>query len=391
MFPVIYNPKKLGYYQVGSVETFSKIEAIELQMRTGHFPTWNFNKETFQRINWFDEPKESLWNLYKQKARQIRQSYDYVVIMYSGGSDTDNILKAWLEEGCRLDEIATMKAIDVNYEHLKAEKTDWNTEGDIVVVPTIQKLRQQGYKFKFRVIDAVDYTKRFLEKYSSEYMYYSNCCFSPNNIAKSNLREIIPDYINIINSGKKLCFLWGSDKPQIEFKEGDGWYIKFLDMIDNCISPYTQNNYNLGWYDELFYWQPDLPELLVKQAHTVKNFCQKIDEPSFYQNTASPYGKNSRIKKWLSMDGIKKVIYPKWDDNIYVAGKNWGIRPNFGFINFSSRDKWFFDSNTELASKYENHFVATMKNLEKNPHFNWVDYKAQSAIINCVNEYKFSN
>ena len=261
----------------------------------------------------------------------------------------------------------------------------------MVVVPTIKRLKQRGLEFKFRMIDSIDYTTSFLEKYSSDYMYYSNSSFSPNNIAKSNLREIILDYRNIISSGKKLCFVWGSEKPQIEFKDGDGWYIKFLDIIDNCISPYTQQKYSAGWYDELFYWQADLPELLVKQAHTVKKFCQVVDDCSYYQNTPSAYGKNNKIKKWLSMDGIKKVIYPKWDDSIYVAGKNWTVRPNFGFMNFSSRDRWFFDSNTDLAKKYENHFISTLKTLEKNQHYNWVNYNASSAITNCVNEYKFSN
>ena len=51
----------------------------------------------------------------------------------------------------------------------------------------------------------------------------------------------------------------------------NGWYFAFNDILDNCVNPFVQQRYNDGWYDELFYWSPDYPEIVIKQAHTVKN------------------------------------------------------------------------------------------------------------------------
>ena len=69
-------PDKFGYYTVGEKKSYSKLEALGWGS-----PKWHFNDEIFSAIDWTIEPPFDLWELYKQRAKQIREQYDYVVLM----------------------------------------------------------------------------------------------------------------------------------------------------------------------------------------------------------------------------------------------------------------------------------------------------------------------
>ena len=153
------DPFKHGYYEVNGYRTFSKLEAIEIQNKTGHWPHWRFNDEVFAQQNWLQEPQLDLYELYKTRARQIRETYDYVVLFYSGGSDSVNILTAWIDAGLKIDEIATVW----NLEGSKDSDDYMNAEVDRVVLPGIKRLQDRGVEFKFRLIDITEHTESFIK------------------------------------------------------------------------------------------------------------------------------------------------------------------------------------------------------------------------------------
>ena len=47
-----------------------------------------FHDHLFKKFDWTVEPDVSLQNLYKLRAQQIRDEYDYVILSFSGGSGT---------------------------------------------------------------------------------------------------------------------------------------------------------------------------------------------------------------------------------------------------------------------------------------------------------------
>lgn len=395
MLPITLHPDKFGFYTLGKYTTYSKLEAIELHNRLNIFPEWNFNDHVFENVDWFTEPTDDLFEMYKKRCRQIREAYDYCVIFYSGGSDSDNILRAWLESGCKIDEIATIKTLGNN--QIVSDYTyDWALEIDNVVEPVIQQLKKQGVDFNYRVIDSVNHTVDFIERTNVDLFYYANNSFSPNNTMKSVFRETIKDYKDIINKGKKLCFIWGSEKPRISYRsEKQSWYVEFLDIFDNCVGPYIQNKYHQGWYDELFYWTPDYPEMIVKQVHSMKNFIEHMQSKEFYQINKSPYGYNKKLKMFLTHEACKIAIYPKWDPRTFVARKPYfgGVRPGYGYLSYSERDKWFFQSNQDLREKYEKHFLHILNGIKKHSHYNWHTNHtpgSQNIIVNQRKTYKFA-
>ena len=338
---------KFGFYEVNNKQTFSKLESI--QWANGAFPEWNFNREIFNAVDWYTNPKTPLWDLYKARAKQIRESYDYCVLFYSGGSDSHNLLSAWLDADCKIDEIASFW----NIEATKDPQSFMCAEIQNVVFPHVEQLRKQGHEFKFRLIDICQLTHDFLDKHKTDYSYYCTHAVSPNNIIKGMFRERIKDWMELITQGKKLCFIWGSEKPQV-FVDNKGWYFQFGDFLNNTISPYTQERYDQGWYDELFYWTPDMPSIVIQQAHDIKNFLSFCKDTSFFQKEKSAYGYSKLLDMYVSHNGVKRIIYPKWNPLTFTNGKSPTGASNY--LVYSPRDQWILPDFIDAIETTINYF-----------------------------------
>jgi hypothetical protein len=350
MRQITFNPDKFGFYQSGPLKTYSKTEGIELQTRTGIYPEWNFNRSTFDAIDWTIEPSIDIYTLYKERARQIRDAYDYCVIFYSGGSDSHNILNAWMDADCKIDEITTLCYFDGGGKH-----SYMNEEVTRVALPYIEELKKTK-EFKFRLIDYSQDVIDVVSKFGADWRYSSGFYWSPNNKASTLWRDRIDDYRKLITAGKKVCFIWGVDKPKV-FYDGK-LYFQFVDMVDGYVSPYHQQHYGQGWYDELFYWTPDFPEIPVKQAHLIRRFVNTINDPQFYEKSSNELGGgyNKLLDANLTQSAIKQLVYPEWDPATYVDGKG----PSRVF---AARDNWMLSGNVPEADRFKRMSLDYFKSL----------------------------
>jgi hypothetical protein len=323
---------KFGYYFASGIKTYSKLEARQLGGVTFHF-----NDEVFSAIDTKREPNLSLWQLYMDRARQIREAYDYVVIMYSGGSDSNNVLDAFISAQCRIDEICSTW----DYETTGLAQSFHNAEVFNVVLPRIKQLKEEGIDFRFRTVDITPLVIQAFTKLGTNFEYFTNYHMSPNNVAKFFLREHIKEWADMIAAGKKLALVWGCEKPI--FHVNNQWAFSFADRLDNCVGPYTNKP---GWYDEAFYWTPDKPEIVIKQAHVVRNFCNTVHEPWFYQNGHSECGYNKTLNKYLTYAGLKHVIYPTWQHSTFCNGKATSMI-------YSQRDNFFFNGNVHVERYHQ--------------------------------------
>jgi hypothetical protein len=113
----------------------------------------------------------------------------------------------------------------------------------------------------------------------------------------------------------------------------------FLDLQANHSQ--SQTGYYNNITNEYFYWQPDLPELVIKQAHTIRNWLM------------SPYAKHLQfIVRWpnhsIAHRGAyeqlaKPLIYPDYDMTTWQTMKStsafycemsWWFFKNFKETNF---------------------------------------------------------
>jgi len=170
---ITFSPDKFGFYRVGERTTYSKFEAVEWSSATNIPVQWDFNNDVFSKIDWKKEPETDLWEMYKQRARQIRDAYDYVVLWYSGGSDSHNLLLAWIDAGLKIDEIATTW----NYESTGDYQNHYNAEITNVVLPDIKKLQDAGHEFKFRIIDISQHCIDLFDTWKLDFEYNVNFHF----------------------------------------------------------------------------------------------------------------------------------------------------------------------------------------------------------------------
>ena len=136
---MIFNSTKshFGYFSVNNFRTFSRSEALELQHKLGHPVQYHFNDDVYGSIDWSIEPLESIQDLYFQRARQIREKYDYLVLMFSGGADSYNVLMSFVHAGVKLDEIAHL----TYYKADKDKKSFMNREIFETAYPTALELK----------------------------------------------------------------------------------------------------------------------------------------------------------------------------------------------------------------------------------------------------------
>tara|TARA_R110000868_G_scaffold238407_2_gene492924 strand:- start:314 stop:1462 length:1149 start_codon:yes stop_codon:yes gene_type:complete len=311
---------KLGVYKIGDLKFYSKLEAIEMHTKTGIHPHWDFNDAVFSSYDWTTEPKENILELYRRRAQQLRDNYDYIIIMYSGGADSTNVLESFLHNDIKVDEIASYS----NFQRTGIRDDMLNGEITKVVLPAIERLKNQYPWLTYRLIDMLELELEYFNQENSiEFFLKNNIILNPNASARGSLGLKIKEWANIIHSGKKLAIVWGKDKPRV-FHQNGQWYCKFIDFLgDACTvtsiageEPYT---------DELFYWTPDLPEIIIKQAHLIKNYLNSGDTKTlpFVSETKSDiaYKEIEDKKYWLSDHGVHNIIYPNWDIGTYTFGK----------------------------------------------------------------------
>lgn len=334
----LYHPDRHGFYTVGDkFKSYSKLEAIAEMNRTGIHLEWKFNQEIFNSYNWTVEPTESLEELYRQKAQQIRDNFDYVVLNYSGGADSWNVLNTFLKNDIKIDEIA-------HCWYLEGDKTYYsyyNEEIYRVAIPTTQKILETHPHIKHRVIDQSALAiNSFLQKSNKfDWIYYANGFFSANNLSRGYLREDVDDYKKMLDQGKKVAFVWGTDKPKLNIKNGKYSFMFVDQLIEGVVNPYVQNeSLARGYYDDLFYWTPESAKILIKQAHIMKRFLDNapLNSPWLMDfDKTLTNGPSKKGKKWMTKEALHTLIYPGWDINTFTRGKHGQTigSPRDGWIN----------------------------------------------------------
>src|SRR6056300_1489846 len=94
---------KFGYYQVGDNFFTHKVQAVLHASEVKQPVFWNYHNEIWASVNWQDKFFTSLEEIYKKRAQQLRERYDYLVLSFSGGSDSYTVLSSFLKNNIHLD------------------------------------------------------------------------------------------------------------------------------------------------------------------------------------------------------------------------------------------------------------------------------------------------
>ena len=121
---------KNGYYKVGNSIYSSKLEALMSASSSNQYPYWIFNNEVFDKTAWSIEPHEDINALYQQRALSLREKYDYIVLLYSAGVDSQTVFDSFVAIGQPVDEIVVFWAIGAA-EKYGGPDTDYRPENCI--------------------------------------------------------------------------------------------------------------------------------------------------------------------------------------------------------------------------------------------------------------------
>jgi hypothetical protein len=342
---MLSHPDQFGFYRVGEHKFYSKIEAIELHTKSGILPHWDFNDSVYSLHDWTVEPTESLSELYRQRAQQIRDSYDHLVLWYSSGADSDAVFRAFADNNIVLDELACFVNYDAN-----SDKDDLYNNGEIynIALKKAQKYQEQNPDCQLRVIDTCQHVMDFWNNKENmfNWKYSMNSIYSINSTIRSRLPQLVKEWKHLSDSGKTVAFIWGVDKPRVNLIDNK-YHFQFLDIIDCYVNPDLQRNPISGQFMEFFFWSPNLPQLIIKQAHVLKNYLRAATVNSqFMQKESSGLGfiVEQDQKHWITATGVNCLMYPNFEYNFL---NDW--KPSAFF--FSPRDQWFLNLTDNVAAK----------------------------------------
>jgi hypothetical protein len=326
------------YYSASKKVFYDRISAL----KDGEpYFLYYYDKEYLQ-FDWTVEPSEPLKELYKQRAQQIRDKYDYIILAYSGGIDSTNMLESFYYNNIHIDEILTVGALSQD----SVEGSDENHNGDLYhnVFPTLRKMSLPKTK-----VTVKDYSLLFgdyknlmpMRKYGNEWIKgMGGSYLSPHQMFWRSINEYLkyPD--------KKIALIYAVDKPVL-FHDGKGLYFEFSDGnlqgYNNTIENFERVN---------FYWEPTAAKMLIKQLHMIKRF--------FLEEVAPAPG-NKYLYNRYSTRIIEKIIYDVKNPLVHQSKKSrskiLSLRDNFILNNKDS----------DVFKLYKEGIVRLQKELTASP------------------------
>jgi hypothetical protein len=361
MINIEQNPK-LGYYTTGDRIHYSKVHALIDATKTNEFPHWDFNNKIYGAQNWTQEPETNLRDLYRIRAQQLRDRYDYIRVECSGGGDSTTVVFSFLLNNIHLDEIvfrypkAGAGNIIISADNSKAE--NHLSEYEFATRPLFNWLRTHYPNIKITVHD---YSEDMINNKSRDesWVYFSKDFLQPAHVTKFTNYHAINHRL-LADTGKKICVLYGIDKPKLCIQDNN-WYAYFIDFQANYANSDIGDYTNIT--NEYFYWTPDLPELVVKQAHIVRNW---FNQPSNnHLQFVARWPNHSNVQRTAYEAMIKPLVYPDYDHQTFQVGK-----PATNF--YCEIDHWFY-------SQFQDHplyqswkaGIGFVENSIDKKYFNW--------------------
>lgn len=324
---VLYSP--LGHYTVGEQWFYSNRDALEAGHRTGEPVAWHYYDDVWSTAHsaghWRNQ---SLKELYYARARQIREQYDYVAVMFSGGWDSRNVIESFAAQGLHINDIIvfTTQELENSTPFNNLNPDNWYGEIKYHAVPYAERY---AHEHPGTGVIRIEWLDRVAKSYQDAEQVFKDSRPKPGVFFGRWLSVATSPELEQRIGGRRACLLLGLDKPCVIqntttarafFPEG------LLRLYSYC----TKGNGfpdNVTW--EPFYWTPDLPELAIRGWYELLDLCRKdsavnmahsLDQSLETRNTA-------KMSRYVQ-DAMRQHLYPGFDALAWQANK----QSDFGFF-----------------------------------------------------------
>jgi hypothetical protein len=370
---------KQGYYTYNNSKPFYTREtAFDDMLVTQNYNSkleFHFYDDIFDKINWSIEPDIDISTLYKMRAQQLRDKYDHLILGFSGGSDSTQILNTFLKNNIFIDEIQIHhydKAVSRLGEDVVANDTELMEflEYRYAALPMLEKVKQISPKTKISSIDTSDPAYQDIETKKFDYFGADNKYPSTHKLF-ATVPRMMGFYLThynqtIVETPKRTGFIRGFEKPNllIDFKNTKNLVFSFSDFVMRDVTRTVKGQISDEYEIENFYWSGDAPLIPIKQSHMIKKilesnqtfyntFCfRQLDYLNHFRLGKRGYPKTSSIERIYN-----KIIYPDWTDSIFAAPKPTTINPDIKLIEALLGSKTFtHETINELEQHYHNKY-----------------------------------
>ena len=310
-----------GFYEYAGCAYPDKSSALDAVVKVNdqnpqiHF---NFNDHVFSQIDWTQEPPFAIDQLYQQRAKQLRDQYNYLILMYSGGSDSRQVLHSFLDNGIFLDEVVSLHpkklmekvpvVADINHNYASL------FEFDLTTLPGLRDLHQVSPNTKISIVDSSD---DLLDYYKDDNYWSDRTPISRlGNVYWTISTNAGLQHARQASEGRgKVGVIYGCDKPNISVQDNKMFFF-FLDT--GFAGSQSQRKTNAVNFDAIsFFSSADAPLIPVKQCHMIKKLMEKM--PLVYKAFAQTHdsGWSPRTREIT-----KHIVYPSWNVNIFQGNKD---------------------------------------------------------------------
>jgi hypothetical protein len=354
---------RVGFYKVDNTVFFNKADALAFASVTKGSVYWNFNDDVFSAIDWSIPIETSLQELYKQRAQQLRDKYDFISLNFSGGVDSGNVLHSFIDNDIFLDEIIIYrpKVLDNTYNTTDKRNVNLFSETEFAAIPHLRKVIKDNRTI-IRIVDMDVSMNNFLCNSALVDQYHTMNLYMPSGLAKLAMSLDDKIWNNLYSAGKNICHIHGIDKPMIRYDAiNDTYFFQFGDVAVAAAAS-TEPDYDTPLSDmitehqfhELFYWTPDFPLLVIKQCQVVKENMRYSD---WYKMM---FGKSNRLKE-DKFTFMYPWIYPP---QVIALRDAFCVQKN-GLDLYAGQHSWVYERMPEYAKGSFNNII---KNMQSSIH-----------------------
>jgi hypothetical protein len=263
-----YYTKTFGTYRVNNQIFPTKVEAVLAANQTLSEVEWDYNEDVFPKLDWTREPNISLQELYHQRAKQIREQYDYVILMLSGGGDSTNMLYSFLENGVHVDEVIGSAPVSglKNFQVDASDKSAQNqvSETYLAQIPLLKQVSERWPNVK---VTLYDYFEDIVNFKTDEWILRGSFWLHPS--ATRHYLGRLGHLKQLADQGKRIAKVYGIDKPVIYRGESGKLYNIITDAAIQQPNHKTTDEQFDNIETVFFYITPDMPEVMIKQCHVL--------------------------------------------------------------------------------------------------------------------------
>ena len=321
----------MGYSIDGQTKTLSKLHAIELANYDMSRIKYHWSENLFDNANWTQEPEESINALVDNHVKSIRADYDHVAIWFSGGYDSFTILKAFVRNNLKVDELLLYQ----RDWHLGLQHLDYQTALDSAIyvkkhwLPDV-KITTVNWGNKNAVVD-------FYKNQGLDWIYNNGNLSRISQNSRAFLYTHNDHVKKTLDRPGRSIQINGNDKPRVNLQDGR-WYSTKTDTMF-----FQESN---DW--SLQFWF--LPDLYVKQTWMMIRWLETLEQTTH------------KFVHALQAHNISERLYMEWnlalgrDLPLFPFCQGMGIKHQFGPEMHSQEAKPLLDfirlSDPEIYHRY---------------------------------------